>query len=110
MDTDNGEYAKPEDEAAPVIMYAGWDNEAGIVTALFPTEDEARPALAALLHEWAMLDLIPDRTRLREIHVHDNGTTRTQDPAADCPVCGALAGQALAAALAYRHEPCGTSA
>lgn len=85
--TTTGEYDKPETTTDPVTMYGAWDDEAGCVTELVATEDDARLALGELLHEWAMQDLIPERTRLREFHVHDNGVTRTEDPADECPVC-----------------------
>jgi hypothetical protein len=87
--SDPTEYAKPEDERAPVIMWAAWDDEAGIVTEPVPTETEASADLGHLLAvAWRSHTIVPANTRLRMIHIHDDGTTRTEDPADDCPVCG----------------------
>lgn len=88
---DAPDYAAPENEDAPVTMWAAWDDESGIVTSLVPTREEATTDLARLLDEWARDRVAPDNTRVRAFHVHDNGVERTEDPADDCPVCEASA-------------------
>mgnify|MGYP001608081462 CR=1 FL=1 len=103
MTSTDGEYAKQEDENAPTIMWAAWDDEAGIVTEPVATELEASADLGHLLAiAWRAHTIVPADTRLRQIHIHDDGLLRPEDPADECPVCAALAGQALAEALTYR--------
>ena len=88
MNTDTGEYAKSENENDPMLMWAVWDDEAGIVTMPVPTEIEASGNLGHLLAvAWRSHTIVPANTRLREIHIHDDGLIRTEDPADECPVC-----------------------
>lgn len=87
MSTDTGEYVKPEDENAPVIMFGVWDDEAGLVTSPVPTREEADEDFTNLFLRWGRLRIPPVNTQVREMHIHDDGVTRMTEPADDCTTC-----------------------